>query len=285
MTSKEWSGPPPGADWITALSQLSAYGHHGVLATITNVRGHAPRDAGAKMVVTTSTSYGSIGGGNMEATVIDQARTMLQAQQVDATCSERITTLEFGLNEHAPNQHGNQCCGGAVEVLVEYLPTRPVIALFGLGHVGQEIARILSRQVAVLHLTDSRSGVLDPQVQELLHGGPASVHVHHSAAPETIMATLPPGAHVLILTHDHAEDLILCEAGLRHGHLGTIGLIGSRAKWLRFHKQLSDLGYAQSKIDLIQSPIGVADITGKEPAVIAVSVAAGLLQVLIGQPS
>lgn len=279
MTADHWSPPASGTDWLSALGELRAHGQGAVLATITEVRGHSPRDVGAKMVVTSATSHGSIGGGSMEATVIDRARAVLGT---DASGDEaaRVTTMAFALNEHANNQHGNQCCGGEVSVILEHLPARPVIAIFGLGHVGQEIARIMARHEVILHLTDSRKDVVDGSVAGVLASGPASVHLHTSPAPESVVATLPQGAHVLVLTHDHTEDLILCDAALRHGELGTIGLIGSRAKWLRFHKKLVDLEHPASAVEQIQCPIGVPGIEGKHPGVIAVSVAADLLQTL-----
>lgn len=267
-------------NWLEGLTSLAAAGEHAALATITGVRGHSPRDAGAKMAVSGTATYGSIGGGNMEATVIDAARRMLT--QVDAGNGDhpRIQTLEFGLNEHAPGHHGTQCCGGVVEVLIEYLPADPVIAVFGLGHIGEEIARILSRHEAVLHLTDTRADILSPASKEVITSGLAQVHLHNPPAPEMVLDGLPAGSHVLILTHDHAEDLTLCDAALRHGHLGSIGVIGSRAKWLRFRKKLLELGHGEAAVETIHSPIGVPDIAGKHPAVIAVSVAADLLRIL-----
>jgi xanthine dehydrogenase accessory factor len=83
---------------------------------------------------------------------------------------------------------------------------------------------------------------------------------------------------VLILTHDHAEDFALCDAALRTSHLGSIGLIGSAAKWRRFEQGLRVEGHAESEIARIQSPIGTPDIGGKDPAMIALSVAAQLLR-------
>lgn len=49
---------------------------------------------------------------------------------------------------------------------------------------------------------------------------------------------MPPGAHVLVMTHDHAEDHAIIDAALRQDGLATIGLIGSTAKWGRFRKRL-----------------------------------------------
>jgi xanthine dehydrogenase accessory factor len=93
-----------------------------------------------------------------------------------------------------------------------------------------------------------------------------------------VLERLPRGAHVVIMTHDHAEDYALCDAALRLPQpLGGIGLIGSAAKWTRFQAQLADAGHSRETIARITCPIGQPGVTGKDPAVIAVAVAAALL--------
>ena len=108
----------------------------------------------------------------------------------------------------------------------------------------------------------------------------AQVHVppRPGAARSSCSASCPPGTHVLIMTHDHAEDAALCDAALRCGQLGSIGLIGSAAKWAGSARKLAEEGHDAAAIDRITTPIGLPDITGKEPATIAVSVAADLLR-------
>jgi len=101
--------------------------------------------------------------------------------------------------------------------------------------------------------------------------------------PELVVGELPPGTHALVMTHDHAEDAALCDAALRNGQLATIGLIGSRAKWARFRHKLAEDGNPVEAIDSITTPIGLSDLPGKEPAVIAVSVAAWLLQLFVAE--
>lgn len=264
-------------DWLTALQGLRAERSPGVLATVIEVRGHAPREAGAKMVVGTGAAWDSIGGGNLEATVIDRARVLLAA----GTAAPE--TLEFSLSEHAPAQHGRQCCGGVVRVLLEPFRPRPTVAVFGVGHVGYELARILSRLPLHLHLVDSRAGQVEPDRLADVTAGTADVRALVSPVPDTVLGTLPPGAHVFILTHDHAEDFLLCDAALRRGDLGTVGLIGSRAKWSRFRQRLRAEGHSDAVIDTITCPIGLPDLGGKAPAVIAVSVAAELLKTLASE--
>ncbi|GAA1641848.1 xanthine dehydrogenase accessory protein XdhC [Georgenia ruanii] len=264
-------------DWLAALEHLREQGRSGVLVTVTTVRGHAPRDAGAKMVVAADGTWDSIGGGNLEATAIDRARAMLRDG------AEAPETLLLPLNEHVANRHGQQCCGGEVTVLLEPLRAWPTVAVFGVGHVGHELARILSRLPLDLHLVDSRPGQLADDALADVRGGRARVHVHPAPAPEAVLRTLPAGAHVLIMSHDHAEDFVLCDAALRRGDL-EVGLIGSRAKWARFRHRLRGEGHADAAVDRIVCPIGLPGLGGKDPAVIAVSVAARLLQDLEGTP-
>ncbi|MFE3001320.1 xanthine dehydrogenase accessory protein XdhC [Nocardia sp. NPDC059246] len=259
--------------WVTAVARLRDRREPGVLVTVASVRGHAPRRAGAKMVVGQSDIWGSIGGGNVEAVAVERARELIAKPHAEPEL------MEFALNDKVVGQHGVQCCGGTVTVLLEPLPVRPAVAIFGVGHVGLELARILARQDVDLHLIDSRPDVLTGERLAPLDDAIARVHTHHTPLlPEQVLDRLPPGTHILIMTHDHAEDAALCDAALRADGLGTIGLIGSPAKWARFRKRLTtEGGHSPEALGRIKTPIGLADITGKEPAVIAVSVAADLL--------
>jgi xanthine dehydrogenase accessory factor len=260
-------------DWLRAVEQLRAARQPGVLVTVASVRGHAPRAAGAKMVVSADRLAGSVGGGNLEAVGIDRARAML------AEGAAEPETLTLALSDKAPYQHGVQCCGGEVTLLLEPLPVVPAVAVFGVGHVGLELARVLARHDLELHLVDSREDQLAPGRLAVLDDARARVHVHRvPLLPELVLGELPPGAHVLVMTHDHAEDAALCDAALRTPGLASIGLIGSAGKWARFRRRLLDDGHEPAEVDRIRTPIGLPGITSKDPAAIAVAVAAELLQ-------
>ncbi len=286
-------------DWLSALSQLRNEGVPAVLVTVAEVRGHAPRDPGAKMVVGQTRTWGSVGGGNLEETAVRRARELL------ATGAREAEMIESRLNPHARHEHGQQCCGGEVRLLLEPFPARPTVGIFGLGHVGFELARILSRLEIRLHLVDSRAEQLDELRLADITAGAADVVVHRAVLGELVLERLPAGAHVVIMTHDHAEDFALCDAALRldssdlsesqramasrdsdkSERWGSVGLIGSSAKWSRFRSQLLEAGHDPATADRITSPIGSPGLTGKEPAVIAVSVAAELLPRLQAVPA
>ncbi|MDT0347936.1 xanthine dehydrogenase accessory protein XdhC [Pseudonocardia charpentierae] len=258
--------------WITAVERLRRERQPGVLVTVVTVRGHAPREAGAKMVVGERQYWGTIGGGNLEETAVRRARELLASE------AREPETDTASLTERAPAQYGVQCCGGEVTVLYEPLRPVPSVAVFGMGHVGTELARILARHDVELHLVDSRAGQIAPdRLAPITTDALARVHRHHAVVPELVLGELPTGSHVLIMTHDHAEDAALCDAALRCGHLASIGLIGSSAKWRRFEKKLAAEGHGPDQLARITTPIGLPEITGKDPATIAVGVAADLV--------
>ena len=265
--------------WLAAVERLRRDRRAGVLVTLVSVRGHAPREAGAKMVVTVDDAWDSIGGGNLEATAVARARTML----ADAVASPEQISLS--LNDKARAEHGQQCCGGEVTILLEPLPVAPSVAIFGLGHVGLELARILARHDVELHLVDSRADHVTEQRLAVLEDAVARVHVHHAPVPELVLGQVPRGTHVLVMTHDHAEDAALCDTALRCGHLASIGLIGSSAKWSRFRQRLAAEGHSAQTLTRITTPIGLPGLGGKDPATIAVSVAADLARVFESERS
>jgi xanthine dehydrogenase accessory protein XdhC len=267
-------------DWLDALQRLRESRTPAVLVTLATVRGHAPRNGGAKMVVSSQAAFGSVGGGNLEETAARRAREMLDAGAVEPEL------LTLTLSDKAVVDYGVQCCGGEVTMLLEPVPVVPAVAIFGVGHVGLELARVLARHPLRLDLVDSRAEMLSPDRLGVPgRTGPftdavADLRLQHLPVPEAALADLPAGAHVLVMTHDHAEDLAICDMALRTDGLGSIGLIGSRSKWARFRTRLAAAGHDDAALARVTTPIGIDGIRSKEPAAIAVSVAARVLQLV-----
>ncbi|MEV7632594.1 xanthine dehydrogenase accessory protein XdhC [Microbacterium sp. NPDC089318] len=262
-------------DWLDALQALRESRTPAVIVTLAMVRGHAPRNGGAKMVVSPAEQFGTIGGGNLEATATDRSREMLAS----GTAEPQLLTLT--LSDKATTEYGVQCCGGEVTIMLEPVRVVPSVAVFGMGHVGLELARILARHELSLHLVDSRAEMLDPErLAPATRDAVASIRSHHAPVPEAALLNIPAGAHVLVMTHDHVEDLAIVDQSLRTPGLGSIGLIGSASKWARFRRKLHELGHTDAELARVTTPIGVPEVSGKQPAVIAVSVAARILQLI-----
>ncbi len=276
-------------DWLGVLQAYRERGEAAVLVTLLSVRGHAPREAGAKMVVGLNGAHGSVGGGNLEATAVERARQKLENGGLEGRKTEpEVFTLR--LTDRAPAEHGRQCCGGEVSLLLEVVnPARPAVAIFGVGHVGLAVARILITLDLDLHLIDSRAAQLAPERLAVLDTeAQAGIHLHHSPIPELVLDDLPTHTHLLVMTHDHAEDAAILDAALRRPATGPsnglgngfIGLIGSSAKWTHFREQLLSLGHSAAAMERVTTPIGVPGIRSKRPEMIAVAVAAQIAALL-----
>ncbi|MCE2878738.1 MAG: xanthine dehydrogenase accessory protein XdhC [Comamonadaceae bacterium] len=256
------------------LSRLAQTG--AVLVVVGRTKGSVPREAGTWMAVLTDEVLGTIGGGHLELQAIAHARQLL-----------RDPLLPAKAQRHALGPSLGQCCGGVVELRFERIaaadaltlaqrlraPMRSV-ALFGGGHVGQAIVRLLLTLPCDITWVDSRDSVFPT-------GLPAQVRCEHSQPVQRAVDDLRAGSEVLIMSFSHAEDLdILAQCLQRQrarGDLPYIGLIGSQTKWAVFRKRLKLRGFTEDELDHVTCPIGVPGIKGKEPAVIAVAVAAQLL--------
>lgn len=281
---------------------------HGRVArvVIAEVRGSAPREVGAAMIVWDGGQEGTIGGGTLE---FEAAKRALDAP---------------GLSRHALGPDLGQCCGGSVALLTEHwdgealaATSGPVLArpvsgasdmplpvkrlldraraqgdlpapqllngwfieplaapsrsvwIWGAGHVGRAIVQVLAP------MPDFALTWCDAGSERFPSDVPHTVTTVPAADLSRLAAHAPRVAHHLILTYSHEIDLALCDALLRRG-FASAGLIGSATKWARFRKRLAEAGHTPEAIAAITCPIGDPGL-GKHPQAIAVGVAAALL--------
>ena len=271
------------SDW-ESLRALVAQ-HHVCLVEVLAVQGSAPRGPGAWMAVTVDGLIGTIGGGHLEWEAMRLARDWLR-QGPQGNAQQHRLALGPSLG---------QCCGGAVEIGLSVLAEcnvlatitrlqqrRTPVALFGAGHVGHALVRVLQPLPFAVHWVDSRDDMFPS------HPAP-HMHCEHSQPVQDAVRDLPSQSLVLVMSFSHAEDLDIVCACLRRqrerGDLPFIGLIGSATKWAVFQKRLTERGFTPEEIAQITCPIGVAGVPGKEPEVIAIAVAAQLLQLRAQQLS
>ncbi|MFT4268914.1 MAG: xanthine dehydrogenase accessory protein XdhC [Xenophilus sp.] len=265
-------------DLLARLAQA-----RGVLVRVASTQGSTPREAGAWMAVWPDAITGTIGGGQLEFQAVAQARALL-AGLGDAAVPAGGTPVRCPLGPGL-----GQCCGGvmfldyrvvggqdAPALRAELTDPLAPVALFGGGHVGAAIVQLLARLPYRVRWIDSRDSIFPAST-------PAQVQAEHSDPVQAAVADLAPGSQVLVMSFSHAEDLDIVVACLRRlrarGDLPYVGLIGSRTKWATFRRRLAARGFSEAEMARITCPIGVPGITGKEPEVIAVAVAAQLLQV------
>lgn len=160
---------------------------------------------------------------------------------------------------------------GGYVLLDRLAPVDFHVVLFGAGHVGQAIARVLGTLPCTVTWIDDR----EDQYPAAL---PSNVAVEWSDTPALEVDRAPPGSAFLVMTHSHALDQDICERILRRDDYAYFGLIGSGTKRASFERRLRERGIDPAKFAKLTCPIGIPGIRGKEPAVIAVAVAAQLLE-------
>ena len=323
-------------EWIDELSDLTAAGERVVLVTVAGIRGSAPREVGAKMIVSESATIGTIGGGQLEYQCTRLACEMLGEDETPA-----LRKFPLGTSM-------GQCCGGVVDILFEPIASRlpawlrdlralhgqrePAvivtnlggtigkcvitandifgdpesalpdivekarqgleagrtshriddwffedivgtdlnIAVFGAGHVGSAVVQSLSALDCNVRWIDGR--------RNIFRGTPSNVRAIESSDPALEVAAMPPRSCYLVMTHSHALDFDLCDRILRRGDAIYCGLIGSLSKRRLFEKRFRSLCMQERDLERLVCPIGVAGISGKKPAEIAVAAAAEVLQ-------
>lgn len=284
---------------------------HGGVARIVvaEVRGSAPREVGAAMLVWPEGSEGTIGGGALEHDLMSRARAM-------------HWPFPPTLSRHALGPDMGQCCGGAVTILTEAydlaraealpadfvvrgngeVPLRlrhllararragekihpqlidgwmvePVLRaeraiwIWGAGHVGRSLVSVLAPfPEFAITWVDTDGNRFPDEV-------PEAVERTVAASLSTLARHAPQDAEHLIVTYSHALDLELCHTLLGRG-FGHLGLIGSATKWARFRRRLAQLGHAPASIERIVCPIGDPAL-GKAPQAVAIGVAARMLR-------
>ncbi|MGH6931623.1 MAG: xanthine dehydrogenase accessory protein XdhC [Dongiaceae bacterium] len=326
----------------TALARLSP-GEPFVLVTVAGAQGSTPRAAGTKMLVLSSGSEGTIGGGRLEHKAIALARQMLAAG------APALRLKRYNLGPEL-----NQCCGGNMQLLFEYLdesaepwlrrwasvagakepwslvtefdgkvatrhligpgqasdlalpaavrqqiarrgsglvrtdlagaaserlyyvePNGPALNelyLFGAGHVGKAIARQFEQLPFRIAWIDSRPDAFPVDLA-------SNVSRHIAPLPPEMVEQAPSEAFYLVMTHSHPLDLEICARILGRGDFKFLGLIGSDTKRARFASRLRAIGIPDQSLARLICPIGLPGLDGKEPATIAVAVAAQLLTI------
>ncbi|HJV85172.1 MAG TPA: xanthine dehydrogenase accessory protein XdhC [Noviherbaspirillum sp.] len=151
------------------------------------------------------------------------------------------------------------------------LARRPLLVLFGAGHVGAAIVRALADLPCRVIWVDEREDMFPASV-------PSNVVIEVTDTPEAVVDEVPAGTSFLVMTHSHALDQRLAETILRRADAGWFGLIGSKTKRMQFEHRLLERGIARARLASMVCPIGIPGISGKTPAVIAASVCAQLLQ-------
>ena len=248
-----------------------------VLVEVSDVRGSAPRDAGAWMLVARDMIFRTIGGGQLEFMAIDHARKIL--------AGGKDSPMDIPLGPEI-----GQCCGGRVglsfkrvsrgltdELVCKVdaeIATRPHVYVFGAGHVGDAMAYALS-------LTPVRVTLVDTREAELMAVNAPGVETCLAAMPEQVVRSAPPGSAFIVLTHDHALDFLIAAEALQRRDAAYVGMIGSKTKKATFKNWLKREFGGDDLFENLVCPVGGSVVKDKRPEVIAALAAAEVLTAVL----
>jgi xanthine dehydrogenase accessory factor len=306
------------AEWIAQALAAAKAGERLAMVTIVGAQGSTPREAFARMLVWPDRFTGTIGGGSLERQGLDQARRMLDQTArrhalqdyplgpmlgqccgghvrllVERLDAESLAWLEPAAAQRVAFALTTRFQDGAMRRTVEAAPAAsdsprtpipevrtiseavrpalPRLVIFGAGHVGQAVARAFAPLPFHLDWLASRDD-LRPEAS-----GTRATILSEDELEQSVEAA-PADTLFAIFTHSHDLDYRLTLAALRKGDFRYLGLIGSATKRVRFERRLRDDGVSEAQLARLTSPIGIAELKSKEPAVIAVGLAAQLLR-------
>jgi xanthine dehydrogenase accessory factor len=232
------------------------------LATVIRRSGSAPQVVGARMLVyPDGATLGTVGGGAIEHQVLETCRQVLRTGKPRTIEAHLVRDLAM-------------CCGGAMEVFVEYLQAEARLILVGGGHVAQALAP-LARSIGLrVIVADDREEILEDSAFEQVERLAFDADEIHEAIPD-----LSERDYIVIVTRDHARDekALAKLIELPHAYLG---MIGSRRKvhtvLARVLRRYDERGRPRPDLSRVHAPIGLA-LGGRTPPEIAVSIAAELI--------
>jgi xanthine dehydrogenase accessory factor len=251
------------------LSELLAARKEGepvALATVVKARGSVPRHAGSKMLIySDGRTSGTIGGGEMEARVVEEA---LQALSTGQT-----VTVPYSLVDPAKGDPG--VCGGEVEVFIEPYSSPATILVIGCGHVGRAVVHLASWLGFFVVANDDREELVDPQ---LVPG--ADIYIAGPIEQVLEQFSVTGNTYVVSVTRNVLVDRQIMPK-LIETPSPYIGVIGSRRRWEETKRLLQEDGLDVEQMQRFHSPIGL-EIHAETPEEIAVSILAEIIMMRHG---
>jgi len=244
--------------------RLTRRGEPFALATVIASSGSSPRKAGAKMLVRGDGSFlGTVGGGRVEKESVEAALGTLG--------DETPKTLDYVLTAE-----NGFACGGSMTVYIEPQGRRPLLVMFGAGHVGRAVTSLAHGCGFRVIVVDERP---DCASEALLPGADQIICI---TVPEAFARLqLGPEDHVIIATPGHLHDFDAVR-GCLATEAGFIGLLGSGRKRETLLKTLEDEGFDAPQRARVVTPVGL-DIGAQTPEEIAVSIIGQLIALRRGK--
>jgi xanthine dehydrogenase accessory factor len=296
---------------LDAIEAAEAAGEQAAVATVVATIRSAPRQPGAKMVVTSDGRLvGSVSGGCVESDVAERAQAVF--------AGARASRIHYGVSDSDAFEVGLSC-GGEIDVWLEkadvelWREVRQLLDEDGYGMLYTNIETGEKRlERGVLEGTQLRDDGVFAEVVEgplrVIIFGAAEAAEHLcaygkqlgwrttvvdarpalatrermpsageivNAWPDQVLDRIDERTAVVTLSHEERLDVPAVAAALER-NARYIGAVGAKRTAERRRARLAELGFSESDFARIHGPAGL-DLGGRAPAQVALAIAAEIV--------
>lgn len=253
-------------DFFQEIAAIRQRSETAAFCTIVHSSGSVPRHIGSKMIVMEDGRLlGSVGGGETENRVIQEARDVMR--------TGKPHKVVYHLVDPASGDPG--ICGGTVEVFVEPILPDPAVLIVGAGHVGKAVAHLSKWLGYRVVVSDDRAEFC---TKENIPEADEFVICNMADLPHEM--TIHVNMFVILTTRGVPVDTAGLPA-LLETRAPFIGIIGSKRRWITTRKNLLGAGISEEKLNRVVSPIGL-ELQAETPEEIAVSILAEIQMIRTG---
>lgn len=264
-------------DIYKKLQELRNEGKDAVIVTVTEKEGMGPADVGKKMlVIEGNVAFGTVGGGAIEFYAREKCKEVLLNR---TSFSEKYILNDREISVDDGSIQLKMACGGRVTLFYEFIGPKQYVYIFGAGHCGAALARVLKPLGFYTTIIDERDYVINSLDDS------ADVKVNEGFVEYIEKHGLPDNRYIVVCTPSHTND---------YNVLNKILELKIKPKYfgmLCSKKKIGDyLAKAREQfgedIDLTNfySPIGL-QTGGDSPEEVAISIAGEILSVFYGKES
>ncbi|MCG3165440.1 MAG: hypothetical protein POELPBGB_01203 [Bacteroidia bacterium] len=242
------------------IPEIQKSSENAAVCIIVNTKGSTPRKAGAKMIVYENGKlFGTIGGGDLEKKVIENAQTIIASKEPKLFRHDLL------------HQHG-MCCGGTVEIFIEPIMKKNKLYIFGAGHTGQALAKFSS-------VLDFETVLIDDRKEYIDNCNTSEVNKMNLPYQQALqLLPFDEQTYICIMTYSHPIDRDILAFCIKKS-FAYLGMIGSQRKVAMTKKLFSEgLNISYEDLEKVDMPMGL-DIGSESPEEIALSIIAKLITV------
>ena len=257
---------PSDLEILNKAARLIESGKSIALCTVVEKRGSGPRDVGAKMIVSADgTTYGTIGGGNVERALIEECLKAIKEHK------SRKVTFNLSKSQKEGTVGTGMICGGELTMLIDVIEPAHRLVIIGAGHVALPLAKLASTVGFKVVIVDDERKLANkerfPMAETIIAGDFTKILSEFELNPNDFV----------VIAHGEPEHDYAALKAVIERKTAYVGLLGSRTKKEVLSERLRSEGVKEACVKALHTPSGL-DIGAQTPEEIGISILAEIIQ-------